>query len=206
MLLEGGAELVREQCLLPSGFPGEVREEQEEGQQRAVPADGESRAGKHQENPGIDGVANVRVGAGADQFDVQLSRQQFRSNSGRCERGPKWQRPRRQASGSRPARGHRAGEWNKAPAEKAAVPEIGVQEQQRRNDYGPSREARSGRLPVLDSIDRQTGEDPIEQEDQPSRTDQISGIEHFYSPARVITINQIGACCFAGKCVNLPRS
>jgi len=45
MVINGGAELLREQRFLPSGFPGEVREEQEESRSapyrpmaRAVPA------------------------------------------------------------------------------------------------------------------------------------------------------------------------
>ena len=145
MSSKAAPELLREQCFLPSGFPGEVREEQEEGQQRAVPADGESRAGKHQENPSIDGVANVRVGAGADQFVFNFQGNSSAPIAADVNAGPngKGHAGKRQ---DRAQPSHREGEWNKPPAEKAAVPEIGVQEQQRRNDYGQAREARPGGL------------------------------------------------------------
>ena len=122
VLLEGGAEFLRQQRFFPLGFPGEVREKQEESQQRAVPADGESRAAKHQENPGIDGVADVRVGAGADQLVFNFQGNSSAPIAADVNAGPngKGHAGKRQDC-AQPS--YREGEWNKPPAEEAAVPQ-----------------------------------------------------------------------------------
>ena len=174
MFFEGGAELGGEERFFLVGFAGESDKEHGDGEQAAVFADQERSTERCEEQAGVNRVADVSVGARSNQlvafFDLHFGAPVLADRAA----GPDGEEDSCGTEGAaEPGDPQFVGE--EAAIERAPIGIFLVEEEEARGHEDDVEHALGGILAFDGALHAESGDEPVEREEEPESAEDLGG-------------------------------